>query len=75
MSLSSERRIGEIVALRVKMKTNQNLRQELISAIENTFKNHNVNIDPNIKSDLIIAIPDEIDGQLSGVVLPGGTNC
>jgi hypothetical protein len=75
MALSKERRLGEIVALRIKMKTNTALREDLISAIEGAFKKHKIKVDPGVRSDLIIAIPDEVSGQLSNVVLPGGTNC
>lgn len=75
MALSNERRIGEIVALRIKMKTNGALREDLIAAISDTFKKHNVTVDPDLQPDLIIAIPEEVGSQLSEVVLPGGTNC
>lgn len=75
MELPKERRLGEIVALRIKTKTNSELQNDLIAAIDDTFKKHNVIVDPGLKSHLIVAIPDEVGDQLSDVVLPGGTNC
>lgn len=73
--LSKERRLGEVVALRVKAKTNRALQADLTAAIEGAFKKHNIALDPEVKGDLVISIPDEIGDELNDVVLPGGTNC
>lgn len=75
MELSPERRLGEIVALRVKAKTNAALQRDLTSAIQDAFKKHGVVVDPDLKTNIIVALADEIDAQLGEVVLPGGTNC
>lgn len=75
MSLPKERLLGEVVALRVKTKTNPALQSDLASAIEEAFSKHNIKLDPGMKGELVIAVPDELGGQLADVVLPGGTNC
>lgn len=56
-------------------KTNPQLQSDLASAIEQAIIKHNIKLDPGVKSELVIAVPDELGGQLSDVVLPGGTNC
>ena len=75
MSLSKERLLGEAVALRIKTKTNPAIQSDLASAIESVFSKHGIKLDPGLTSELVIAVPDELGGQLSDVVLPGGTNC
>jgi adenosylmethionine-8-amino-7-oxononanoate aminotransferase len=75
MALSKDRKLGEIVALRVKTKTNKALNADLTAAIQGAFAKHGIIVDPSMHTDLIVALPDEIERQLSDVVLPGGTNC
>lgn len=75
MALSKESRLGEIVALRIKTKTNRTLQEDLTSAVEGAFKKHGITLDSGLRQDIIIAIPEEIGDQLVNVVLPGGTNC
>lgn len=73
--LTREQRLGEIAALRIKIKTNSVLRQDVSSAIIDALKKHGITLTSELQSDIILALSDEIDGQLSDVVLPGGTNC
>lgn len=75
MELSKDRKLGEIVALRVKTKTNKALSADLAAAIQGAFAKHGITVDPSMHADLIVALPEEIERQLSDVVLPGGTNC
>ena len=75
MELSKEQRLGEIVALRTKMRSNPELRTELNDAVRGVLENKGITLDPSISPDLIFAIPEEISDALSAVVLPGGTNC
>lgn len=75
MALSREQRIGEIVALRTKLKANPALRQEIQQSIADIFKKHGIRSDPDLGPDLIFAIPEEVADALADVILPGGTNC
>ena len=75
MELTKEQRLGEIVALRTKMRTMPELRTELNAAVVAVLKGKGIVLDPGISPDLIFAIPEEITDALGGVILPGGTNC
>ena len=75
MELTKEQRLGEIVALRTKMRTMPELRSELNDAVRDVLAGNGIKLDPGISPDLIFAIPEEISDALSAVVLPGGTNC
>ena len=75
MALSKEQQLGEIVALRIKTKTNRSLRSDLASGILAAFKKHGIAVDGAMVDEIIIALPDEVGDQLINVVLPGGTNC
>lgn len=75
MALSSAQRIGEIVAIRTKLKTNKALKDRINKAVSDAFSDHGIVIDPALSPDLIFALPEELADSLSNVILPGGTNC
>ncbi|MGO7634186.1 hypothetical protein [Rhizobium leguminosarum] len=75
MTLSSEQRIGEIVALRTKLKVNPSVRKELHAAMSAVLSKHGINYDPELSPELIFALPEEVADALADVILPGGTNC
>lgn len=75
MTLTKEQRLGEIVALRTKLRTKPELRGELSNAVSETLAKNGIQLDPDISPELIFALPEEISDALSQVVLPGGTNC
>lgn len=75
MELTKEQRLGEIVALRTKMRVMPELRAELNTAIITVLKGKGIVLDPGLSPDLIFAIPEEITDALGEVILPGGTNC
>ncbi|RVE88357.1 hypothetical protein [Sinorhizobium meliloti] len=75
MALSPEQRIGEIVALRTKLKVNPSLRNEINNSIGEILKKQGISLDPDLRPDLIFAIPEEVADALADVILPGGTNC
>lgn len=69
-------RIGEITAVRAKVKANPALHVELLAAIIRTLREHGVKPDDRIISHLWIAIPEELTDEFAKMVdLPGGTNC
>ena len=74
--LDKRARIGEITAVRTKIRANPSLHVELLGAIVKTLRENGVQPDKRLISDLVIAIPDELTAELGKeVVLPGGTNC
>lgn len=75
MTLSNEQRLGEIVALRTKLRTKPELRSELNSAVSEVLDRNGIKLEPGLSLDLIFALPEEITDALSEVILPGGTNC
>jgi hypothetical protein len=74
-TMSKEQRLGEIIALRTKMKSMTALRLQVLAAIAEIYKQHGIEIEDSILSDLAIAIPEELKNDLGVVILPGGTNC
>ncbi len=74
--LDKKIRIGEITAVRTKIRANPALHIELLAAISKTLREHGVYPDSRIVADISLALPDEITQELDiAVVLPGGTNC
>jgi hypothetical protein len=75
-SLDKQSRIGEIASIRARIKANPALHVELLAAISKTLREHGVQPDKRILSEIALAVPDEITAALGGeVILPGGTNC
>lgn len=75
MALSAEQRLGEIVALRTRMKSTNALRIQILAAVSDIYSRHGIKIEDEMLVDLAIAIPEELQNELSEVILPGGTNC
>lgn len=75
MTLTKEQRIGEIVALRTKLKVQPALRREIHDAVTAVLSKQGIKLDPDISPELIFALPEEVADMLSDVILPGGTNC
>lgn len=73
--LTAEQRLGEIIALRTKMKSVTALRVQLLGAISEIYGRHGIKIEDEILPDLTLAIPEELQNELEAVILPGGTNC
>lgn len=74
-ALSKEQRLGEIMALRTKMKSTTSLRVQVLAAVSDVYAKHGIKIDDTMLTDLSLAIPEELKNDLGVVVLPGGTNC
>src|SRR5687767_6309850 len=55
MELTKEQRLGEIVALRTKMRTMPDLRADLNDAVRNVLASKGITLDPDISPDLIFA--------------------
>lgn len=73
--LTAEQRLGEILALRAKLKSTTALRVQVLAAVSEIYGRHGVAIDDDMLADLTIAIPEELQNTLAEVILPGGTNC
>ncbi len=54
--LSKEQRKGEVTALRSKMKANPCLHVEVLAALIRTFREHGIDIDSAVISDMTIAL-------------------
>ncbi|MEY9772084.1 hypothetical protein ABIA14_004425 [Sinorhizobium fredii] len=75
MTLTKEQRVGEIVALRTKLKVNPDIRKELNDAMTAVLSKNGIRYDAELSPELIFALPEEVADALSDVILPGGTNC
>jgi hypothetical protein len=73
--LSPSERLGEVAALRAKVKSNASALSRLHTAITDALSSVGITIDPRIGNNIIIALPEEISDNLNNVILPGGTNC
>lgn len=74
-TLNDSERLGEIAAIRSKLKSNPQALSVLNSAVADALSNAGIKVDAAISSSLIIALPEELSENLNNVILPGGTNC
>ena len=65
----------EMASLRMKLKTNPMFSIELLGAISQICRQHNVALSNELIGRLVLARHDELVQGLSVPVLPGGTNC
>ncbi|MEF3067060.1 hypothetical protein [Pandoraea apista] len=65
----------EMAELRMKLKTNPMFSIELLGAISQVCRQHDVVLSSDLIGRLVLARYDELTKGLSVPVLPGGTNC
>lgn len=65
----------EMAELRMKLKTNPMFSIELLGAISQVCRQHNVTLSNDLIGRIVLARYDELTQGLSVPVLPGGTNC
>lgn len=66
---------SQMAELRMKLKTNPMFSIELLGAISQVCRQHNVTLSNDLIGRLVLARHDELVQGLSVPVLPGGTNC
>ncbi|MBP2559200.1 3-oxoacyl-ACP reductase-like protein [Neorhizobium galegae] len=74
-TLNDSERLGEIAAIRARLKSNPQALSALNSAVSDVFSANGIEVDGSISSSLVIALPEELSENLNQVILPGGTNC
>lgn len=65
----------EMAELRMKLKTDPMFSIELLGAISQVCRQHNVTLSNDLIGRIVLARHDELAQGLSVPVLPGGTNC
>lgn len=67
-------RIGEIVGIRSKLRSNNKANREVREAIRGALSANGIECS-GVMHQVIIAVEDELNNSLNEVILPGGTNC
>lgn len=72
--LDDDKKIGEIVAIRAKLRSNESALRDLRNAISDTLNKHGIDA-TDVGDHMILCVEDELNNSLNEVILPGGTNC